>query len=145
MTRAPSFPRHRLGAPTLLFFLLTLAGCQESGHGVRAPRAGFQATKIDAGRVRPGEQVNVTFPIENLGDLPLRVFKMHGSCGVQATISPNPIPPGTSGLVRVSAPGSDEEGVQLSSVSVYANDPRQPHTDISIRAEVRAAARGADR
>jgi hypothetical protein len=97
----------------------------------------FETTMLDLGKVKPGEALHAVFNLENRGDLPLILENVRGGCDVEAQVQPgSTVAAKRPAQIVVSLTAPSDPGEQLQTVSVYANDPLQMVTLLTIRTHV---------
>ncbi len=92
----------------------------------------------DAGKVRRGDPIDVTFTLENRGDADLLIKSADPSCGCTVASFDKKIAPGAKGSVRARVDTSDFAGSITKGVTVLSNDPANPRLVLTIKAEVQA-------
>ncbi|MCS7153004.1 MAG: DUF1573 domain-containing protein [Bacteroidia bacterium] len=104
-----------------------------------APRAEFNTTEYNYGKIKAGEKVVYEFRLTNTGKKPLIIRKVKASCGCTAA---NPdkseLKPGESTTIKVTFDSTGRSGRDSKSVTVITNDPRQPTTNLIIQGEIEA-------
>lgn len=104
-----------------------------------APRASFNTTEYNYGKIKAGEKVVYDFNITNTGKKTLIIRKVKASCGCTAA---NPdkseLKPGESTTIKVTFDSTGRSGRDSKSVTVITNDPRQPVTNLIIQGEIEA-------
>jgi hypothetical protein len=150
----------------LLSAALLLQSCQGSGEGetsgkdsllstslVHNPASGdatqtgsrelpvltFSDTAHAFGTIREGETVEHSFSFTNSGKAPLLITGASASCGCTVPDYPRePVPPGNSGVIRVSFNSKGKPGHQEKTVTVTSNTARGSQY-LNISAEVTPA------
>ncbi|MCS7163248.1 MAG: DUF1573 domain-containing protein [Bacteroidia bacterium] len=104
---------------------------------VEAPRAQFEATSYDYGKIRAGEKVTHEFRLTNGGKKPLIIRKVKASCGCTA-VAPDKstLQPGESTVIKVTFDSTGRSGRDSKSVTVITNDPRQPVVHLVLQGEI---------
>ncbi|MCS7297037.1 MAG: DUF1573 domain-containing protein [Bacteroidia bacterium] len=104
-----------------------------------APKAEFDATEYNYGKIKAGEKVTHEFRLTNAGKKPLLIRKVKASCGCTAA---NPdkseLKPGESTTIKVTFDSTGRSGKDSKSVTVITNDPRRPVTNLIIQGEIEA-------
>lgn len=123
-------------AAIALFFGALLASC-----GGGAPDIDIAELVSDLGQVENGEIRNFEVPIENLGRSDLVIEAVTTSCGcTTASVSPEVIPAGETGLLKVSydsgAHGPNEVGSIMRQIFITTNDPDEVEFEYRFVAEV---------
>jgi hypothetical protein len=91
----------------------------------RPPRCGFEQSVMELGELAVG-QIPVQVPVQNDGELPLRIESVDSSCTCAVVKSPKVIEPGQAALLRVQLNvGPGPRGARL---TVASNDPEGPKT-----------------
>jgi hypothetical protein len=103
-----------------------------------APRPQLRVTDPvrDLGRVQRGERAEIVFTLENLGDATLKIKSAQPACGCTVASFDKEIAAGASGTLRATLDTSTLEGPVAKSVTVISNDPQQPRTVLTIKADV---------
>jgi hypothetical protein len=92
----------------------------------------------DFGKIKEGENLEVSFRFKNVGDKPLVISNVSASCGCTVPETPKkPYAPGETGVIKASFNSSGKVGSQAKQVNVFANlDPAM--TTLNFRVEVKA-------
>ena len=92
----------------------------------------------DFGKIKEGENLEVSFRFKNVGDKPLIISNVSASCGCTVPETPKkPYQPGETGVIKASFNSSGKPGSQSKQVNVFANlDPAM--TTLNFRVEVKA-------
>ena len=92
----------------------------------------------DFGKMKEGENLEVSFRFKNVGDKPLVISNVTASCGCTVPETPKkPYAPGETGVIKASFNSSGKPGSQSKQVNVFANlDPAM--TTLNFRVEVKA-------
>ena len=92
----------------------------------------------DFGKIKEGENLEVSFRFKNVGDKPLVISNVSASCGCTVPETPKkPYQPGETGVIKASFNSSGKVGSQSKQVNVFANlDPAM--TTLNFRVEVKA-------
>ena len=92
----------------------------------------------DFGKMKEGENLEVSFRFKNVGDKPLVISNVSASCGCTVPETPKkPYQPGETGVIKASFNSSGKVGSQSKQVNVFANlDPAM--TTLNFRVEVKA-------
>ena len=92
----------------------------------------------DFGKMKEGENLEVSFRFKNVGDKPLIISNVSASCGCTVPETPKkPYQPGETGVIKASFNSSGKPGSQSKQVNVFANlDPAM--TTLNFRVEVKA-------
>ncbi len=104
-----------------------------------APRAQFDRTDYDYGKIKAGDQVTYEFRLTNVGKKPLIIRKVKASCGcTAATPDKSELKSGESTSIKVTFDSTGRAGRDSKSVTVITNDPRQPTINLVIHGEIEA-------
>jgi uncharacterized membrane protein len=107
-----------------------------------APRAQFDQTEYNYGKIKAGDKVTHEFRLTNTGKKPLIIRKVKASCGCTvAAPEKNELKPGESTSIKVTFDSTGRAGKDSKSVTVITNDPRQPTINLVIHGEIEAAAK----
>ena len=92
----------------------------------------------DFGKIKEGENLEVSFRFKNVGDKPLVISNVSASCGCTVPETPKkPYQPGETGVIKASFNSSGKVGSQSKQVNVFANlEPAM--TTLNFRVEVKA-------
>jgi len=92
----------------------------------------------DFGKIKEGENLEVSFRFKNVGDKPLIISNVSASCGCTVPETPKkPYAPGETGVIKASFNSTGKPGSQSKQVNVFANlDPAM--TTLNFRVEVKA-------
>ena len=92
----------------------------------------------DFGKIKEGENLEVSFRFKNVGDKPLVISNVSASCGCTVPETPKkPYQPGETGVIKASFNSAGKSGAQAKQVNVFANlEPAM--TTLNFRVEVKA-------
>jgi hypothetical protein len=92
----------------------------------------------DFGKMKEGENLEVSFRFKNVGDKPLVISNVSASCGCTVPETPKePYAPGQTGVIKASFNSSGKPGINSKQVNVFANtDPGM--TTLVFRVDVKA-------
>ena len=92
----------------------------------------------DFGKIKEGENLEVSFRFKNVGDKPLVISNVSASCGCTVPETPKkPYAPGETGVIKASFNSTGKVGTQAKQVNVFANlDPAM--TTLNFHVEVKA-------
>ena len=92
----------------------------------------------DFGKMKEGDNLEVSFRFKNVGDKPLVISSVSPSCGCTAVDTPKePFAPGQTGVIKASFNSSGKPGTQTKTVNVFANtDPGM--TTLTFHVDVKA-------
>jgi hypothetical protein len=114
----------------------TADGMDATAAGVK-PEMVFKDTLHDFGTMHEGEVVEYDFNFTNTGKGPLIITSAMGSCGCTVPeFTRDPIPPGQSGVMKVTFNSAGKSGHQEKSVSIHTNTIRSVHM-LYIKSEVK--------
>lgn len=79
----------------------------------------------DFGKMKEGDNLEVSFRFKNVGDKPLVISNVSASCGCTVPETPKePFAPGQTGVIKASFNSTGKPGTQTKQVNVFANtDP----------------------
>ena len=101
------------------------------------PAIEFDMRMHDFGLVNEGTALKHVFRVRNGGTAPLVLSEVRTSCGcTAATLGITTLPPGGSGPLEVTMDTHGVHGKGKRSITVSANDPRQPTSTLEIAYEV---------
>lgn len=102
-----------------------------------APVVKFDKTVHDFGVIANASKVSTDFTITNNGGRPLIIRKTKASCGCTATQPAKTVlEPGESTTIHVTFDSVGKSGKQQKSILVITNDPKQPSTNLVIKADI---------
>lgn len=133
--------RFRL-ALSAVFGAIVAGGCSPNrdGGGRLPPRLVFASTAYDVGTVRQGDSVAARFTFRNAGNMPLLVEPPQAGCECEAATTATVLAPGAEGAIELRCSTLQVAGALSRTVTVYANDPGQPATTLTLTADVRPVA-----
>ena len=120
-----------------------LADAQRAGDIVQTeikalPRLTVAETVFDFGAVRQGSQVDHRFTLKNTGVAPLKIERMHTSCGcTAAVIATDTIAPGAQTDLKFTFDTAGFQGPKMKTVRLYTNDPKQPSVVFTLQGDVK--------
>lgn len=92
----------------------------------------------DFGKMKEGENLNVSFRFKNTGNKPLVISNVSASCGCTVPETPKkPYAPGETGVIKASFNSTGKPGTQSKQVTVYANTNPQMNV-LTFRVDVKA-------
>jgi hypothetical protein len=143
LLQAPRIPVPvRLGVALRLAAALWLSGCHAPGDTARAPvlspDLAVASAVHDAGRLQAGSPLQHQFTLRNAGGLDLSIDNLRVACDCSATVSARIIRPGAQAVVDASCETANAAGAFLRTITVYSNDPAQPVTTLTLRANIDA-------
>ena len=91
----------------------------------------------DFGKMKEGDNLEVSFRFKNVGDKPLIISNVSASCGCTVPETPKePYAPGQTGVIKASFNSTGKPGSQSKQVNVFANtDPAM--TTLTFRVDVK--------
>jgi hypothetical protein len=104
-----------------VIIILTLVGCKEN-----KPLIQFHDQVIDIGSIQPGDSINLAFEFINSGRSDLTIINVGTGCYcANAEFSDQPVPPESSGYIRVLFVAKENKGFFEEPVIVQSNtDPQ---------------------
>jgi len=98
----------------------------------------FKEKEIDFGEIESGETVDIRYEFENIGDKPLIIKNVSTSCGCTATkLEKREYQPGEKGEIPTKFFSKGYNGRVIKTVTVTTNDPKNKHTILKIKGEVK--------
>ncbi|MBK8807451.1 MAG: DUF1573 domain-containing protein [Bacteroidales bacterium] len=99
-----------------------------------APHIAFDKKEFVFDTLVQGNSISTKFTFSNTGKTDLIIRKTRASCGCTATSpSKSVIPPGESAEIDVTFNTSGKHGKQHKTITVIANDPNSPETNLAIK------------
>ncbi|MDF7801992.1 DUF1573 domain-containing protein [Pontiellaceae bacterium B1224] len=114
--------------PVLLFWSLWLAALPS----LAAPRLHCDSPKYDFGTVIGQEKVMREFILWNRGDSPVQISKIKNCCGVESTIIPMKILPGSNAVCTSIFTTRNRYGKQDKQILIASNDRKNPYFELKI-------------
>lgn len=103
----------------------------------KGPVIKFKEEKWNFGQTEQGKILTHVFKFTNAGDAPLKVRKVHTSCGCAAAlVSKKEIAPGANGEIKVTFNTRGYGGNISKFVYVESNDPKHPRRQLLISAAI---------
>lgn len=97
----------------------------------------LDSTHRDLGKVKDGEQVEVTFRFKNTGTKPLVITNVHASCGCTIPETPKePFAAGAEGLIKAKFNSAGRTGLNHKAVYVTANTSPNTMQQLEFTVEV---------
>ena len=125
-----------VGISVLTFCVCSAVAAPDAG--AQEPRVNFAERAFDFGTVNEGSVVEHPFQLENKGDAPLKIVKLHPDCGCTAVSADNDvIEPGASTAIKVSFNTGGFQGEKVKTIRVYTNDPQESTVLLTIRGQVK--------
>lgn len=125
----------RLVAPVLIVAALALVAAAPAQG--QKPRAVFQATAHDFGKVKQGDVVIHEFTFRNEGDAPLVVERIETTCGCTAAlVSEKTIAPGRTGKIKTTFDTRGYSGRMTRYLYFVSNDAREARRELSVSADI---------
>ncbi|HLB01277.1 MAG TPA: DUF1573 domain-containing protein [Bacteroidota bacterium] len=117
-----------------IFFLTVIAAAAAAGQPAFEISGG---KSFDFGELFTLVPVFRELTIRNAGDDTLRIRDVSGSCGCTGMLLSNSdIPPGGSGVLRITFDPAKFSGGVEKVVSMHTNDPKEPNPHITFTAEI---------
>lgn len=105
--------------PDLVNNPATAGGTEENA---KVPVFNFEETNYDFGSIKSGDVVKYEYKFTNTGEGDLLITEAQGSCGCTVPEYPKkPIPPGESGVIKVTFSSSGMSGQVAKTVTILAN------------------------
>lgn len=102
-----------------------------------APKIVFDELEFDGGDIIQGTLLKHEFHFRNEGKSNLVIESVKASCGCTASEPEKKIlAPGESSYITVTFNSAGKTGLQHKTVTVYTNDPRNPHVVLHIKSNV---------
>lgn len=120
----------------IAFFLLALTASLVA----QVPRIEVAQTSWEFGIAKQGETITKKIPVRNVGDAPLRLFRVKITCGcLNGWVEKTVLEPGEEGNVVVKLETERRIGRIAKSVFVESNDYSNRRCEIRVEGEIRAA------
>lgn len=101
------------------------------------PKAAFEATEQEVGKVLAGEKTEVAFRLRNAGGKDLEIISVNAGCGCLAPTFPKKLRPGATGEIHTTfSPSPEWRGQVKKELTVVCNDPEQAEIKLRLVAEV---------
>ena len=101
------------------------------------PKVVVRETEFNFGTVRQGVAVEHRFKVENAGSAPLKILKMHSSCGCAAAVlDSDTINAGGETSVKTTFDTTGFQGLKVKTVRLYTNDPKQASFVLTLKGVV---------
>ncbi len=101
------------------------------------PKLVLPERNYNFGSVSQGTLVEHLFEINNLGEAPLRILKLHSDCGCTAiSLDTDTIAAGASAKIKASFNTSGFDGPKVKTIRIYTNDPRESSAMLTLEGEV---------
>lgn len=122
----------------LLLVGVAAAHCAAPSETPRQPpKIAVDGPTHDFGTVEQGSVLGHTFTLHNAGGSDLHVDNVKSACGCTTVVRPvEPIAPGGAATVQAKCEVAKAFGPRTLTIMVYSNDPAQPTTALTLRAEV---------
>ncbi len=114
--------------PVILCFLCALMAIPLQA----APRMVCDAPKYDFGSVIGSEKITHEFILSNRGDSPVVISKIKNCCGVQSSITPMEILPGSNVVCKVVFTTRNRYGPQDKQILIASNDRQHPYFELKM-------------
>lgn len=103
-----------------------------SSSAVGAPRLHCEQPRHDFGNVVGRDEIVHEFILTNRGDEPVVVSGIENCCGVESSVEPMTILPGSNAVCRSVFTTSNRYGEQDKQILIASNDRRNPYTDLRL-------------
>lgn len=111
----------------------SLAATGSPANPLPAPRLHLEKEEWDFGTKWYGETCSTEIAISNLGTAPLKIIKIHSSCGCTAAVpNRNEIPPGESDRLVITYNTKKAKENVAQTLTLETNDPERPRTPIKV-------------
>src|SRR5216684_3899423 len=112
---------------TLLIFLAAVARAELK----------WEQTQIELHPAIADKQAVAHFKYENVGNAPVHFKSVHASCGcTTAQTQKDQVAPGEKGEITATFNIGDRTGLQVKTVTVETDDPKQPQTVLTFKATI---------
>ncbi|WP_372808299.1 DUF1573 domain-containing protein [Pontiella sp.] len=99
---------------------------------VAGPKLQCEAPKFDFGAVIGRESISHEFVLTNTGDEPVVVSKIKNCCGVESTLTPMTIPPGSNAVCKSVFNTKNRYGPQDKQILLATNLRRKPYFELKM-------------
>jgi hypothetical protein len=97
----------------------------------------FEKNELDLNPEMGAAKVDAVFKFENKGTTPVHIKTVKPSCGcTTAALAKNDIAPGEKGEITATFNIGDRSGVQVKTVTVETDDPQNPQTVLTFKANI---------
>jgi hypothetical protein len=97
----------------------------------------WEKTELELNPAAGAESVDATFKYENKGTKPINIKAVRTSCGcTTAALKKNDVAPGEKGEIVATLKTGDRVGLQQKTVTVETDDPQQPSTVLTLKANI---------
>lgn len=114
----------------ILLTLVMVVGFASAQSGKKAPKATFNKTVHDFGKINESDKTaTTTFTFKNDGNAPLIIQRAHASCGCTTPdYTKEPILPGKEGKITVTYSTIGRVGAIDKNVTIFSNVPDEIYT-----------------
>ena len=117
-------------------FLFTIFLCTPSAS-ISAPRIQTDSSEIHLGTIYAGEIKEHTFILNNKGDSPLKITRIHNSCGCAAVMINNKtVQPNEKANLLVRFNSKNFRGKIIRQITISCNDPQESNKQFTIKANI---------
>jgi hypothetical protein len=97
----------------------------------------WEKTEVDLNPAPGAESAVATFNYQNKTDKPINIKAVRTSCGcTTAALKKNDVAPGEKGEIVATLRTGDRTGQQVKTVTVETDDPQQPQTVLTLKANI---------
>jgi uncharacterized protein DUF1573 len=97
----------------------------------------FEKTELELNPPPGADSTVATFKYENKGDKKIHINAVRTSCGcTTAALAKNDVEPGEKGEIVATLKTGDRVGLQQKTVTVETDDPKQPQTILTLKANI---------
>ena len=114
------------------FILLALGSVFIVPSLLAAPRIGCNSPKYDFGTLIESEKITHEFILRNRGDHPLVIATIKNCCGVESSITPKIILPGSNAVCTVIFTTRNRYGKQNKQILIASNDRKHPYFELKL-------------
>lgn len=118
--------------------LAALAIFTLGSSAISAPKAEFDKTIADFGKMSTGEEKKAVFTLKNVGDEPLEITKVFSVCDCTKIVKSSypKIAPGKSEPIEIVFDSTGLTGRLMKRILVKTNDPEQERLMLTVQADV---------
>lgn len=114
--------------PTLVASAILLWGM----HSWAGPKLYCDDNRYDFGAITGNDRIVHEFKLENRGDEDVRISKIKNCCGVQSSVEPMIVPPGSNALCRAVFTTRNRYGAQDKQILIGTNDKKRPYLELKM-------------
>ncbi|MFL6590434.1 MAG: DUF1573 domain-containing protein [Chthoniobacterales bacterium] len=97
----------------------------------------FEKNELDLNPEMGASKVDAVFKYENKGSTPVHIKAVRPSCGcTTAALPKNDVAPGEKGEITATFNIGERTGVQTKTITVETDDPQQPQTVLTFKANI---------